>query len=57
MSHLLKKMAEQIQMRYQVKGMIVQLLSYDIGVTYDEITWGPPTSLFIILKNGAAIYW
>ena len=56
-SHLLKKMAELFLMRYQVKGMIVQLLSYAIWVTYAETTWGPPTARFIILKNGAAIYW
>ena len=50
-------MPEQILMRYQVKGMIALLLSYVIWVTYAKTTWGPPTAHFIILKNGAAIYW
>ena len=57
MSHFLKEMPEQILMRYQVKGMIDLLLSYVIWVTYAKTTWGLPTAHFIILKNGAAIYW
>ena len=57
MSHFLKEMPEQILMRYQVKGMIALLLSYVIWVTYANTTWGPPTAQFIILRNGAAIYW
>ena len=57
MSHFLKEMPEQILMRYQVKGMIALLLSYVIWVTYAKTTWGTPTAHFIILKNGAAIYW
>ena len=57
MSHFLKEMAEQILMSYQVKSMIAQLLPYVIWVTYAKTTWGPPTARFIILKNGAAIYW
>ena len=40
MSHFLKEMPEQILMRYQVKGMIAQLLSYAIWVTYAETPWG-----------------
>ena len=57
MSHFLKEMAEQILMRYQVKLMIAQLLSYAILPKYAETTWEPSTARFIILKNGAAIYW
>ena len=56
-SHFLNEMAEQILMSYQVKGMIAQLLSYVIWVTYAKTTWGPPKAHFIILKNSAAIYW
>ena len=41
-SHFLKETAEQILMRFQVKAMIAQLLSYAIWVTYAETTWKPP---------------
>ena len=39
-SHFLKETAEQILMRFQVKAMIAQLLSYAIWVTYAETTHG-----------------
>ena len=56
-SHFLKETAEQILMRFQVKAMIAQLLSYAILVTYAETTHGGrPKPVFFILKNCAAIY-
>ena len=50
MSHFLKEMAEQILMRYQVKGMIAQLLSYANWVTFTETT-GAAHSLFYYFEK------
>ena len=55
MSHFLKEMAEQILMRYEVKGMIALLLSYVIWVTYAKTTWGLPPARFIVKKGPPSI--